>query len=80
MGFAVQMNLNSQGAPRIRAVWEGSAARGITAEMLPTDPHISLAAINQVDPEKLRPVEFPPDRQIYAYPFRGEGEVPVTRA
>jgi 2'-5' RNA ligase len=56
MGYAVELNLSRDGAARVVKVWESLAREGINSVMLDlgAQPHISLAVLEDLNPEALR--------------------------
>jgi len=58
LSFAVEMYLDAEVAGRVHQTWLDLAGRGISSEMLDIGscPHITLAAFDEVDPERLRSI------------------------
>ena len=56
MGYAVELNLSRDSAARVVKVWESLARAGISSVMLDVSaqPHISLAVLDDLNPETLR--------------------------
>ena len=56
MGYAVELNLSRDSAARVVRVWESLAREAINSVMLDVgaQPHISLAVLEDLDPEALR--------------------------
>ena len=56
MGYAVELNLSRDSAARVGKVWQSLAREGINSVMLDlgAQPHISLAVLEDLNPEALR--------------------------
>jgi 2'-5' RNA ligase len=56
MGYAIELNLSQKSAARVVKLWEDLARASISSTMLDlgAQPHISLAVVDELDPEVLR--------------------------
>ena len=56
MGYAIELNLSHKGAARVVKLWEDLAGASISSAMidLGAQPHVSLAVVDELDPELLQ--------------------------